>query len=171
MVEELSRARDPHEVEFGELPELTRALRALGSSRRNAGAMQAHFFRPLLEARRKAEDARSAAAKMRAFDDAALAAGLWSCVDRIVADWPDSREPARRAIRSQIVERVRDYENHLRSLRDAASKVESAGESERLGAWRAWTAELRGVYQCADRTWLAIESLVKSLSRKPSPKG
>jgi hypothetical protein len=165
MVEE-PRAREPDEMEFGELPELTRALRALGSSRRNAGAMQALFFRPLLDARRKAESSRAPEGKLNAFDHAELEAGLQRVIDRIVAEWPDAREPARRAIRAQVAERVQDYEAELHRLRDAATSVRSADEPARLAAWRVWTKQLRAVFTCADRTWLAVEMAVKALSAK-----
>jgi hypothetical protein len=165
MVEE-PRAREPHEMEFGELPELTRALRALGSSRRNAGAMQALFFRPLLDARKKAESARTPEARLNAFDATELEAGLQRVIDRIVAEWPDAREPARRAIRAQVAERVLDYEAELHRLKDAASSVRSADDAARLDSWRAWTKQLRAVFTCADRTWLAIEMAVKALSGK-----
>jgi F0F1-type ATP synthase membrane subunit b/b' len=167
IVEELPRGREPHEVDFGELPELTRALRALGSGRRKAGAMQAHFFRPLMDARRSAESARSATARLRAFDAAALEAGLNDSVDRIVAASNDTREPARRAFRAQIRERVEDYAGALAQLREAAANVARADESSKVDAWRAWTAELRAVFKCADRTWLTIERVLSALPQAP----
>ena len=167
MVEDLPRAREPHEVDFGELPELTRALRALGSGRRKAGAIQALFFRPLLEARRKAEAARTATARVRAFEAGALEVAMESCVDRIVADWQDTREPARRAIRAQLLERLHDYRSALQRLRDAADDVVHADDDMKLDAWRTWTAQLRGVFHCADRSWLAIEAVVAALPGKP----
>jgi hypothetical protein len=165
MVEE-PRAREPHEMEFGELPELTRTLRALGSSRRNAGAIQALFFRPLLDARKKAEVARTPEGRLSAFDHAELQAGLHRVIDRIVTEWPDAREPARRAIRAQVAERALDYEGELHRLQVAAGDVRGADDAARLAAWRAWTKQLRAVFACADRTWLAIEMSVKALSGK-----
>ena len=165
MVEE-PRAREPHEIQFGELPELTRALRALGSSRRNAGAMQALFFRPLLDARKKAESARAPEGRLNAVDPAELQTGLHRVIDRIVAEWPDAREAARRAIRAQVAERALDYEAELQRLRDAAASVRNADDAARLESWRAWTKQLRAVFTCADRTWLAIELAVRALSGK-----
>src|SRR5919197_2004478 len=96
------RVRDPSQVEYGELPELTRTLRALGSARRGGGASaQSSFFLPLVDARRKAAEARSAVACLRAFDTAPLARALDQAIDRIVADWPDARDSARRALRAE----------------------------------------------------------------------
>ena len=103
---ENERARDPSQVEYGELPELTRALRALGSSRRGGGSLQSQFFLPLLDARRRAAEARSAAACLRAFDSAELGRALERAIERILAEWPDDRSSARRALRAELLERV-----------------------------------------------------------------
>jgi hypothetical protein len=165
MVDE-SRAPQPHEVEYGELPELTRALRALGSSRRSAGTAQHTFFRGLLEARRKAAEARTPSARLRAFDAAELEVAMERSIERLVAQWPDAREPARRAIRAQIEERVREYRAALAHLGTLAREAEHAAESSRLVAWRAWTVQLHQAFQAADRSWIAIQAVVDSLTAK-----
>ena len=157
-------APDPRQVGYGELPEVARALRAFGSARSGAGAMQSLFFRPLLDARRKAADARTPEARVRAFDAGELRAGLERCLARIVAEWPDAREPARRAIRAQLSERVADYENHLVELAGAGVAVRSADEAARLDSWRAWTARLHATFHAADRAWLAIQGVVETLT-------
>ena len=165
-MDEIRTARAPHEVAFGELPELTRALRALGSSRSSAGAMQSMYFRPLLEARRRAADARTARARLRAFDATELLAGLEKAVSKMVSEWPDPRESAKRAIRAQIAERTAELEQAITELTMRASAVETAEPEEQLAAWRAWTAQLRRTFECADRSWLAIQSVVAGLTAK-----
>src|SRR5688572_33433480 len=77
---EEERQRDARSVEYGELPELTRGLRALGSSRHDARALQTVFFQPLMDARRRAADARDPDARMKAFDPRELGRQL----DKIV---------------------------------------------------------------------------------------
>ena len=166
-MDELPKVREPHLVEFGELPELTRALRALGSPRRSAGSIHTMFFRPLLDARRAAQAAPTPRARLRAFEVAELQAGLDRCVERIVSELADTREPARRAIRAQVAERVRDYRDALSGLGDRANDLLAADDTARLGAWRGWTVQLNAVFQAADRTWLAIESVVTTLTAKP----
>lgn len=161
-------AKAPHQVEYGELPELARGLRAMGSSRRQAGAVQSLFFRPLLEARRKAEEARSALARLKAFDAPELARGLDRCVERIVADCPDARDAARRAVRAGLEERLGEYRASLATMSQAAAVVRAAGPDTLLAAWREWTARLQHVFLCADRSWLSIQPVVESLTaRKP----
>ncbi len=150
-------------MEYGELPELTRALRALGSSRRSGGTLQAQFFRPLLEARRKAADARTAVACLRAFDAAELERALERALDRILADWPDSRDAARRAVRAEMVERVAVYSVALVRLSKAAQGALAADAGSQLPAWRAWTVQLAATFDAADRSWMALTSLIAAL--------
>ena len=157
------RARDPYEVEYGELPELTRGLRALGSARRGSTALQSLFFLPLLEGRRKAAEARSAAACLRAFDAAELARALDRCLDRITAEWPDTRPAARRALRARLLERVREYSAALDDLRERSALAMGAEEDARLQAWRAWTVQLAATFGAADRCWLSLRKAIDSM--------
>ena len=162
----LHRASDPDQVEYGELPELTRALRALGSSRRSGGSLQSQFFHPLVDARRRAADARSAPARVRAFDSALLAQALERSIDRIIADWPDKRESVRRALRAEMQERASPYANALAVLADRATEAIAADEPRRLETWRAWTVQLAATFVAADRSWLALRSVVDALPRR-----
>lgn len=161
------RAKDPRQVEYGELPELTRALRALGSSRRSGGSLQSLFFHPLLDARRRAADARNAAGRVRAFDAAELRRALESSLQRIVAEWPDRREPIRRALRAELAERVAVYVRALGVLGERAAAALEADEGAQLATWREWTVQLAATFEAADRGWLALRSAVEAL---PKPK-
>lgn len=164
------RTRDAGTVDYGELPELTRALRALGSSR-SGGTSQALFFGPLLEARRRAAEARTAHARVRAFSAADLTRALERAIERIVAEWPDARPPARRALRHELVERVDAYSVALRDLAHLAAAVLDADEGNQLDRWRAWTRHLTAVFEMADRTWLAIRPVVEALPRREQGAG
>ena len=171
---EEQRTRDASQVAYGELPELARTTRALGSQRASGGSpavgtMQSQFFLPLLEARRRAADARDPASRIRAFDAKELARQLDRSVDRIVNDWPDARASTRRAVRAQLVERVSGYSQALAHLETRASEAIAAAESSRLDAWRAWTAQLAATFEAADRCWLALRSAADSLPLKPKP--
>jgi len=163
------RIRAPHEVEYGDLPELTRALRALGSSRRSGGSFQSQFFHPLLDARRRAADARTPAGRIRAFDASDLRKALDRGIDRIVSDWPDKREPVRRALRADLSERVSPYGAALETLGAHAQRALDAGEAEKLEAWREWTVQLAATFDAADRSWMALRSVVDSLTLKAQP--
>lgn len=156
-------------MEYGELPELTRALRALGSARRGGGSLQSQFFRPLLEARLKAAEARTATACLRAFDARELERSLERALDRILEDWPDARVPVRRAVRAEMVERVTGYRGALARLSELAAVAQEAAPEARLLTWREWTVQLAATYDAADRSWLALSSLVEAIPPKKTP--
>lgn len=162
------RQRDARSVEYGELPELTRGLRALGSARHDARALQAVFFQPLLDALRKAADARDAAGRIGAFEARELARQLDRILERIVSEWPDARASARRAVRAQLIERVAPYADALDGLAIRAAELREADEGVRLTAWRAWAAQLAVVFSCADRSWLSVQSAARSLPSRPA---
>lgn len=161
------RARDAASVDFGELPELTRGLRALGSVRRG-GPAQSLFFTPLLDARRRAADARTPHARLKAFNARELASALDKAIERIVAEWPDARTAARRALRAELVERVQPYNRALSVMEQRAATIPQSGED--LSAWRSWTAALVDVFTIADRTWLSLRMVVEALPRPGMPR-
>ena len=164
MDDEREGAPDPRAVQYGELPELTRALRALGSGRRGGGSQSA-FFQPRLEARRRAADARNPHARVRAFDGTDLGRALERSIERIIAEWPDARASARRALRAELVERVMPYSRALRIMSQRAAEVFDADDATQLAAWRAWTVQLAAVFEAADRTWLSIRTVVDAVGR------
>ena len=158
--------RDPSLVDYGELPELTRALRALGSARRSGGSMQSQFFFPLVDARRRAAEARSASACLGAFDATQLARYLDQTIARIVSGWPDERPSVRRALHAELVERVRPYASALALLKDRATAALAADEPQQLATWRAWTTQLALTFDAADRSWMSLRSVVDILPMK-----
>ncbi len=160
--------RDRGLVEYGELPELTRALRAMGSSRRG-GDQQAQFFLPLIESRRRAAQASSPEARVLAFDAVALGRALDRAVERLLAEWPDKRLSARRALRAELGERAGRYSAALTSLAACADEVLASGESARLEAWRAWTRQLQATFDAADEAWMAMRPVVDVLPRRAAP--
>jgi hypothetical protein len=169
---ERRRGSSAHEVEYGELPEITRGLRALGSPRHSGGLlrvggatsrMHQQFFHPLLEARRSAASARTPDAIVRAFDSDELTRALERVVERVVAEWPDERTPARRALRTGLRERTDEYARALAELKDRADAVLAAPEKERLIPWRAWTTQLVTTFHSADRSWIALQSVIDTL--------
>jgi len=156
-------------VEYGELPELTRALRALGSPRRSGGSYQSLFFLPLVDARKRAAEARGAEARVRAFDTAELSRALQHSIDKIVSSWPDERPSVRRALRAELNERVGTYASALLILSERAAAALSADTDARLGAWRAWTMQLAATFDAADRSWMSLRSVVDTLPLRRQP--
>lgn len=163
------RARHPGQVEYGELPELTRALRALGSSRRSGGSVHSQFFQPLVDARKRAAEARSAAACVLAFETGELTRALERAIERIVGSWQDERPSVRRALRAELLERVAGYTRALGTLSERARETLAADEPTKLEAWRAWTTQLAATFEAADRSWISIQSVVDALPLRQMP--
>lgn len=155
--------RDPRQVDYGELPEVTRALRALGSPRRSSGAYQAAFFAPLIEARKRAFTADTPIARVRAFDASELGRELDRILERIALRWPDTRDAARRALRAELLDRVAAYSEALGALSQHAAAVVAADEGSKLMAWRRWTIQLMATFEAADRSWVAVSTVVDAL--------
>lgn len=131
--------------------------------------MQSQFFLPLVEARRRAAEARSAQACVGAFDAAQLSRALAQAISRIVAEWPDERASVRRALHAELTERVQPYVSALQVLTERAGAALAADEQERLPAWRAWTIQLAATFDAADRSWMSLRSVVDVLPLKAQP--
>lgn len=163
------RVRDASLVEYGELPELTRTLRALGSARRSGGSMQSQFFLPLVDARRRAAECTAPADCISAFDAGELRRHLHQALERIITHWPDERSSVRRALRAELFVRVRPYSEALSRLAKRAAEAKTAAEETRLDAWRGWTTQLASTFEAADRSWMSLRSVVDVLPLKAEP--
>jgi len=164
------RIRLAAEVEYGELPELTRTLRALGSARQTGGSLQSQFFFPLLDARRRAAELHAAPARIRVFDAEELRRALDRLLDKIVSAWSDERPSARRALLAELYDRVGDYTRALGVLSQRAASALAADEASRVDTWRAWTVQLAATFDTADRGWLALRSIAEALQSNPRPR-
>lgn len=142
------------------LPELTRALRALGSrrgmsARADAGEQQ-RFFAPLITARRQAAQAEGPADTIAAFDCLTLTRALDATLRRFANDRYAENGPERRAFEAALMdacEALRESIDALRSLSD-----EARGAVDDLGRWRAWSSQLRAIFEVADRAWLGVDA-------------
>jgi hypothetical protein len=151
------------------LPELTLALRSLGSSRSRrgmgerggvgAGLDHERFFAPLLEARRAAARSVDLESAVSSFDSARLRASLEKTIRAIAADHAQSRRlPARRALEARLQERVEPLRRALLELDERADELLQSADEDRAEAWRRWADQLRTVFACADRCWPSLEA-------------
>ncbi|MFN2566855.1 MAG: hypothetical protein ABR499_17800 [Gemmatimonadaceae bacterium] len=147
------------------LPELTLALRTLGSRRGRRGDGNEHerFFAPLLEARRGAARAGDLEAAVMAFDAARLTASLDKTLRALAADRaPAGRAPARRALEARLQERVEPLREAVGDLGELADALLAADEDARPEAWRRWADQLRRVFACADRCWPGVDAALEA---------
>ena len=149
------------------LPELTLALRALGSRRKRRGEGEEHerFFGPLLEARRAAARAGDIETAVSSFDALRLTSSLDKTIRAIAADRAASgRPPARRALEARLQERVEPLRQALGELGERAADLLASDEESRGDAWRQWAEQLRVVFACADRCWPSLDAALATTS-------
>jgi hypothetical protein len=149
------------------LPELTLALRTLGSRRRRRGEgnEQERFFAPLLEARRAAARAADIEAAVTAFDPDRLKAAFEKTVRAMAAaSAPSGRPPARRALEARLQEHLEPLRRALAALGEAADALLIADDEVRPDAWRRWADELRTVFAAADRCWPHVDATLDTPS-------
>lgn len=144
------------------IPEVTRALRALGSRRGHGSAResgpseQRRFFAPLLDARRLAVSAAHPEETLAAFDSAALERAIGLALESFALERYGDNAPARRALGAELFDLTEPLTNALDSLRAAADDARSSVDDLRL--WRSWSAQLRATFETADRVWLALDA-------------
>ncbi len=143
------------------LPELTRTLRAFGSrrglaaGRADAGEQQ-RFFAPLIAARRQAVLAESAGEAIGAFDCLTLTRALDATLRRFAHERYSENGPERRAFEAALVDACEPLHASIAVLRGLAD--EARGSVDDLKRWRAWAAQLRVMFEVADRVWIAVDS-------------
>jgi hypothetical protein len=151
------------------LPEITRALRAFGSrrrqrDRRGGGAVeQQRFFAPLVDARRGAARATAPHDVVAAFD----AAAMRKAFDETLTSFATSRfgdyAPARRALEAELIDLTEPLHDALRLLEEAGTAAREAPRD--LHAYREWYLRLRDTFEAADRAWLALDAALDSATR------
>jgi hypothetical protein len=147
------------------LPEVTRALRALGSrrgtggTRRNPSDREARFFSPFIAARRASMDARDARAVIAAFDARELARGLGATLARFAADLSSGHPARQRAMEAELSDGVEALEAALDRLREQAAIA--ASDVDDLARWRTWAESVQHVFEAADRAWVTIEPVME----------
>jgi len=167
-----SALRDELFARVRALPELTRTLRAFGSSRaRRVGpggrttdaTEQRRFFAPFLDARRAAGSATGDAA-ITAFSGSALADALAETLKQFAADREAEAGPARRALEAELVDASEPLFDALAALGESAEAAIAAAEDLRL--WRVWSAQLRVTFETADRVWMSLDEALDAAHRQ-----
>jgi len=143
------------------LPEVTRALRALGSRRgaggmrRNPGDREGRFFAPFISARRASMDAREARAVISAFDPRELGRSLSATITVFARERAAGHAARQRALEAELSDGIEHLEFALTRLQELASQA--SNDVDDLGRWRAWAAGVQQVFEAADKAWVAIE--------------
>lgn len=144
------------------LPELTLAMRSLGS--RHGGPAPEHdrFFGPLIRSRALSEQARDADARMRAFDASVLEASLIETVSALAHLRHAKSPPHRRAMEAQLLEFADPLLAALRALRSNEEQGDDV-----IAVWCAWSASVRAVFVEADRFWQRTRRFLDAVPLAP----
>ena len=146
------------------LPEVTRALRALGSrrgaagTRRNPSDKEARFFAPLITARRASMESRDAGGVIAAFGAKRLAQEIAATILDFAAAQAAGHPARRRALEAELGDATDQLTAALTDLEQTAALAIS--DVDDLGRWRAWAAGVQRVFEAADRSWVTIEPVV-----------
>ncbi|HEX8724092.1 MAG TPA: hypothetical protein VF737_01730 [Gemmatimonadaceae bacterium] len=145
------------------IPELTRALRSLGSSHvRAGGSAQREFFAPLLEARRRAEESVGRPGIVRAFDPDRLNRALDGYLAQLAARHSDPRPAARRAFAAQAEEAAEPLRAAIAEVGRTAPAAAGPPDDARVASWRRWSGALRALFAAADRCWEKLQPAAAS---------
>lgn len=146
------------------LPEVTRALRALGSrrgargTRRNPTDKEGRFFAPLIAARRASMETRDAGGVIAAFGAKRLAQEIAATTLDFAAELAAGHPARRRALEAELSDAGDQLSAALNELEQLAALAVS--DVDDLGRWRAWAASVQHVFEAADRAWVSIEAVV-----------
>lgn len=135
------------------LPELTLAMRALGTRHGGPAGEHDQFFKPLIQARAAAERARDAPSRMKAFDARALEESLQAMISGIATQRNPKSQPHRRAMEAQLLEFAEPLLAVLRRLEPL-----ELGDEDVVAAWCSWSSSVRAVFTEADRFWQRVRS-------------
>src|SRR6185312_12666636 len=138
------------------VPELTRSLRGLGSTRASPGVDHDRYFGPLLVARREAEAASGPDRARAAFDAPALRAAMTQRLHETAAERHPSEPPERRALDAELTEAAEPLVSALGALERAQDGLASSDDGERYAGWRQWAKALQLVFEMADHVWLSL---------------
>lgn len=135
------------------VPELTRGLRALGSTRGSPGPAHDRWFAPLLAARRALAGVSDAERQVELFNATTIA----TTMQRTLADLAKEQAPGspamQRALEAALGEEAENTFVALERAALAADALRGGALDTRLIDWRRWMATVRECFVAADSSW------------------
>lgn len=135
------------------VPELTRGLRAMGSSRGAQDVAHDRWFAPLLAARRAVAGISDAERQVALVDAAAIAQQIHRVMTDLSKDQSAGQAAMQRAIEAALQEESERVFIALDRLALAADVLRTSALDTRLVDWRRWMNALRDVFVAADQSW------------------
>lgn len=135
------------------LPELVRSHRLLGSRRGGSAEAQAKFLAPLLQARKRVEEATDLETRIALLEGRILRERVNAALQTIAKDAFPSSHPDRRGLEAELDEAMLPFYRGLDGLDAAAADFRGAPEAARFIAWRQWITALSSAFAMADSGW------------------
>jgi hypothetical protein len=149
--------------------ELTLELRALGSHRHGAGALQHRWFEPLLSARKKLERAADARAQTQALDGRALGEAYESLARSFAREHSGGSPADRRALEAHLEDCAAPLAHALADVAESARTLLATPDERTIAAWRGWRGSVRLAFAAADRCWPSVARTIESWRPGPAP--
>ncbi len=144
------------------MPEVTRGLRSLGSTRGDPGDAHDRWFAPLLAARRAATSVSDPARQVALFDHRALRAEMLQAISDIAVAHIQGDEPAQRALEAALEEEAESLFLALQLMGVAGDALLGGAADTRLADWRRWVATVKAVFAATDESWGRARTLLSS---------
>ncbi len=138
------------------MPELTRGLKSLGSSRGTPAAAHDRWFAPLLAARRSVEGVSDPARQVMLLDAATLAKEIERAISEISATKAPGDAAEQRAVEAALEEEAASVFTAIEIMGLAGDALRGGALDTRIADWRRWVETVRGVFAAADDAWTGI---------------
>ncbi|QJR36157.1 hypothetical protein [Gemmatimonas groenlandica] len=138
------------------MPELTRGLKSLGSSRGTPIAAHDRWFAPFLAARRSVEGVSDPARQVMLLDAAALTKEIERAIAEIAATKAPGDAAEQRAVEAAIEEEAAPVFAAIEIMGLAGDALRGGALDTRIADWRRWVETVRGVFAAADDAWTGI---------------
>jgi hypothetical protein len=147
------------------IPELARAHRLLGSRRGGSVDAQARFLAPLLQARKRLEEAADLESRIAAIDAGALRDRIIAALQGISKDAYPSSHPDRRGLEAELEDVMAPLFTEIDAMDSAATHFRTAPEAIRFIAWRRWVFTVENAFAYADARWADASRLLPGAVR------
>ncbi|MGH7720623.1 MAG: hypothetical protein ACREON_17470 [Gemmatimonadaceae bacterium] len=148
------------------LPEMMLSLRGFGSHRAQPGAEHVRFFDLLLEARRRAEQARDTDELVRAFDAPKLRAEVEQRLKEFAAErYPDSSAD-RRAVFAELSDCAAALLAEIDALSGHERALLESESASQFANWRRWSDAVRRIFERADACWFGMLPILDAPVRR-----
>ena len=138
------------------MPEITRGLKSLGSSRGTPVAAHDRWFAPLMAARRSVEGVSDPARQIMLFDAAMLTTEIERAIVEIAALVAPGDVAEQRAVEAALEEEAEALFTAVGIMGLAGDAVRGGSLDTRISDWRRWVETVRKVFAAADESWAGI---------------